>query len=1060
MHTGEISRYESPPFPRPVSGFVGREAELARARSLLPRETLFLVYGVAGLGKSEFVYKVVEEARALPALRHAATLSLSARVERRCEHLVSILRLRLGADPEPHAGLGDDLDAVARVLEARPTLLFIDDVHNLDPEKVAEVLGYLARHVSRSRIFVASRLEVLLPAGTPPPVICRLQPLCRDATATLVEGVCHTLGISSPDPEPIFTRSGGSPFYVLRELSDLRYAPRSGEDPLAAALRDLAPPLRHTLLLARLLRRRLGPADLQGDEALWELARRFLIDIDRGVIIVHDLIGEALTREVSPQELHAARLDAARLLLRRAEAAPRDLAADPALDIMEAVLHLSAASEHGAAWEALERWHRLLACVALDHLALDILPTLRAALPAQQQQIALRTARILVSHSRVAEARALLDELGAADPELAGTVRYLRLSAEIALRTGALDRAAALLDQALAASRAPRESLRVALQLACVQARRGDGEAARRGLLDAQRAHGAATPEDEGRVGWARTLSYLTEGRLADAGAAAAKAAASLSDGEHADAERVQLAMLELISRCACDDLEAAVVLLRRIQWRESVTSTRRAPTVALSQGLLHHARGELSEARAALHQAHQYLSTHSDLLPAAIAGHYLGLTLLGLGDNEGAQAAAARTAQQVADGGFLSLSPHCAVLSARVHLQALRLRDAEAALAPSLTAAKTAAPPWCTAQLEALHALVHALRGDGDAARSALQRAAARARDDGTEARFRELDLAAAEVLLLCGDAAAARPHAEAAHAYYQARGRRYPQAQAALLWATALVALHGAPDPRGDSDLDEKDDTAVLSEAESHLALAQELAERHGYAQGWAPLVAAALFRRCGDERRARAELSTALQLPGGSGSWRDHADPLGERLVWQVAALGLEGIEAEATGAGLAPPGLATLLRSLGLLPRAAASADRPARPGASEPARPSVEDHDLVVDLRRNVILAPGREQQVTGRPLLCALLARLTPAATVFSAERLFYDVWGGREYHPERHRNTIYVAITRLRRALQDLLPGRQVVETTPQGWRLAADITMCVIQSNAGQHSSLPTAS
>lgn len=1060
MHTGEISRYESPPFPRPVSGFVGREAELARARSLLSRETLFLVYGVAGLGKSEFVYKVVEEARTLPSLRHAATLSLSARAERRCEHLVSILRLRLGADPEPHAGLADDLDAVARVLEARPTLLFLDDVHNLDPETVAEVLGYLARHVSRSRIFVASRLEVLLPAGTPPPVICRLQPLCRDATATLVEGVCHTLGISSPDPEPIFTRSGGSPFYVLRELSDLRYAPRSGEDPLAAALRDLAPPLRHTLLLARLLRRRLGPADLQGDEALWELARRFLIDIDRGVIIVHDLIGEALTREVSPQELHAARLDAARLLLRRAEAAPRDLAADPALDIMEAVLHLSAANEHGAAWEALERWHRLLACVALDHLALDILPTLRAALPEQQQQIALRTARILVSHSRVAEARALLDELGAADPELAGTVRYLRLSAEIALRTGALDRAAALLDQALLAARAPRESLRVALQLACVQARRGDGEAARRGLLDAQRAHGAATPEEEGRVGWARTLSFLTEGRLADAGAAAAKAAASLEDGEHAEAERVQLAMLELISRCACDDLDAAAVLLRRIQWRESVTSTRRAPTVLLSQGLLHHARGELSEARAALHQAHQYLSTHSDLLPAAIAGHYLGLTLLGLGDNEGAQAAAARTAQQVADGGFLSLAPHGVVLSARVHLQALRLRDAEAALAPSLTATKSAPPPWCTAQLEALQALLHALRGEVDAARSALQRAAARARDDGTEARRRELDLAAAEVLLLCGDPAAARPHAEAAHAHYQARGRRFAQAQAALLWATALVALHDAPAPRGADDLDERDDTAALSEAESHLALAQELAERHGYAQGWAPLVTAALFRRCGDERRARAELSSALQLPGGKSSWRDHADPLGERLVWQVAALGLEGIEAETTSKGLAPPGLSTLLRSLGLLPRAAVTAGRPARPAAPESAHPAAEDHDLVVDLRRNVILAPGREPQVTGRPLLCALLARLTPAATVFSAERLFYDVWGGREYHPERHRNTIYVAITRLRRALQDLLPGRQVVETTPQGWRLAADITMCVIESNAGQHSSLPTAS
>lgn len=746
--------------------------------------------------------------------------------------------------------------------------------------------------------------------------------------------------------------------------------------------------------------------------------------------------------------------------MRRAEAAPHALAADPALDIMEAVLHLMAAGEHTDAWAAIERWHRLLACVALDHLALDVLPALRAALPEQQQQIALRTARILVSHSRVAEARALLDELEIASPALAGTVRYLRLSAEIALREGGLDRAAALLDQALLAAHDPRESLRVALQLACVQARRGDGEAARRGLLDAQRVHGAATPDDEGRLGWARTLSFLTEGRLTEAGAAAANAAACLADGEQADADRVQLAMLELISRCACDDLDAAAVLLRRIQWREAATSTRRAPTVTLSQGLLHHARGELPEARVALNLAHQYLSTHRDLLPAAIAGHYLGLTLLGLGDNEGAQAAAARTAQQVADSGLLTLAPHCALLTARVHLQGLRLREAEAALTLTPAAVEKAAPPWCTAQLEAVRAHVHALRGDTDAARAALQRATDRARDDGTEARRRELDLAAAEVLLLCGDAAAARPRAEAAHDYYQRRGRRYQQAHAALLWAATLVALYEPPEPGdllADSELDDRRGAATLSDVDAHLALAQELAERHSYAQGWAPLVAAALWRRRGDERRARAELSTALRLQGSSGAWLNHVDHVGDRLVWQVAALGLEGTEAEATGAGLAPPGLATLLRTLDLLPRAPGIASRPPLLAAPEALKPPASAHDLVVDLRRNVILAPGREQQVTGRPLLCALLARLTPS-TVFSAERLFYDVWGGREYHPDRHRNTIYVAITRLRRALQELLPGRQVVETTPQGWRLASDIALCVIQSNADQHRAPPT--
>jgi DNA-binding winged helix-turn-helix (wHTH) protein len=120
-----------------------------------------------------------------------------------------------------------------------------------------------------------------------------------------------------------------------------------------------------------------------------------------------------------------------------------------------------------------------------------------------------------------------------------------------------------------------------------------------------------------------------------------------------------------------------------------------------------------------------------------------------------------------------------------------------------------------------------------------------------------------------------------------------------------------------------------------------------------------------------------------------------------------------------------------------------------------------NHDLVVDLRRTVIRAPGREDQVVRRPLLCALLAHLAPNDGVYSAERLFYEVWGGRDYHPLRHRNTIYVAITRLRRALQELLPGREVVETTPQGWRLCVGVSLCVIGEDASQvHPGIPAMS
>ncbi|UQA56720.1 ATP-binding protein [Polyangium aurulentum] len=892
MRTAETSR-DSAPFPRPVSGFVGREAELSRVRALLPRETLFLIYGVAGIGKSELVYKIVEEARALPALRRASTVALAARGGLGGEHLVASLRMRLGAAaPEPHTGLGDDLEAVARALEARPALVFIDDAHNLDAEGAGDVLGYLARHVSRSRIFVASRLELLLPADTPPPVICRLQPLSRDATAELAASLSHTLGESPPDPAEVFARSGGSPLYVLREVSKLRYATRRGDDALAAALRELPPSLRQTLLLSCLLSGRFSLTALQDVEAAWELSRRFLIDIDRGMIIVHDLIGQALRRDAPPEELAAARREAASLLLRRAEAAPRDRVALVAQDVIEAIGHLAAAGEPALAWEAVERWHRTLVHGAWDRVALEILPALHAALPEQH-------------------------------------------------------------------------------------------------------------------------------------------AAVGLPDGEQAEDLLARLAMLELVCRCACDEVDTAAALLKRIGGRVN------AKVAALYHGLLHHARGELPEARAALDGAYRHFSAHGDLLPAAVASHYLALTLLGLGDVEEAQAAASRAARHVSDGRLGSLDAHVAVLEARVHLQALRLGEAGEALSSLLGKPAGATYPWAETQAQALGALLCGLHGEAKAALAALDRAAEHALADGTMACRRELDLAAAEVLLLSGDAAGACARAAAAQAYYEARGRRHLEAQAALLRAAALVVLAAEP---GDA-------AEALGEAEAHLSVAQALGERHGYALAWAPPVAAALWRRRGDERRARAELSEAFRLLGAAGARGRPPQDLESHLLRRAAAA-LELPGAEDAGGGPCPPGPAALVRALGLSPREQAVVTRWRGPAPEAEGRGAVE-YDLVVDLQRNVIRSPGREQQVTGRPLLCALLAHLLPDDGVYSAERLFYEVWGGREYHPLRHRNTIYVAITRLRRALAELLPGREVVETTPLGWRLVADISLCVIQKD-----------
>ena len=80
-----------------------------------------------------------------------------------------------------------------------------------------------------------------------------------------------------------------------------------------------------------------------------------------------------------------------------------------------------------------------------------------------------------------------------------------------------------------------------------------------------------------------------------------------------------------------------------------------------------------------------------------------------------------------------------------------------------------------------------------------------------------------------------------------------------------------------------------------------------------------------------------------------------------------------------------------------------------------------------------------------RELLAALVEG---AGAVASAEQLFLAVWGGREYHPLRHRNTVYVAVKRLRQTLKTLVDDdRDVIETAAGGWRLADGIDAIVVR-------------
>src|SRR5262249_37428292 len=155
---------------------------------------------------------------------------LQARAGQRTEHLLSLLRQRLRGALQPGRLAADqastfeeDLAEVARLLEARAFLVFLDDVHRLDVDEVAATLGYLSRLATGSRPAAPSRPEPPLPQGAPTPVRILLHPLDGAATAEAVAALSLRMGLAGADAAEIFRRSGGSPFLIWRELSRLRY---------------------------------------------------------------------------------------------------------------------------------------------------------------------------------------------------------------------------------------------------------------------------------------------------------------------------------------------------------------------------------------------------------------------------------------------------------------------------------------------------------------------------------------------------------------------------------------------------------------------------------------------------------------------------------------------------------------------------------------------------------------------------------------------------------------------------------------------------------------------
>ena len=1002
----------------------------------LEEDVVFLVYGVGGIGKTELVYRLMAEVRERPEWRDAVPVHLELRAGETTTRALAELLATIGAPPEPRSGqptevahLTEQLALLTRILDERPHLVFLDDVHHLPPEPVAEALAHFSRHVRRSRIFVASRREIRLRPDAEPPIVTTLGPLDAEAATAMMEALATRLQVERPAASVLMRSTHGSPFHIRRLLVG-----SSGDDALARSLDDLGVTARRALVLGalaphrpsvRVLDERLRgrrdertgePFADDTDESLRELERRFLADVKDGRLVVHDLVREELLRVIGEDELRAGRTDAAASCIAELERG------GSLLHAVDAIGLALAAGQPEQAWSWVERWHSKLAAAGSDHLLLEPLDRLRDALPERRVSIDLWIARCLVRASLIERADEVLTRVGEVRTPLEET-RFFVLSGEIAQRRGDLAKAEIAFARAIETAPDDASRFQARLQTAIVAAYGGDGDRARRVVDEALAALPNPTHAQRARGRWARTLSWLFDERFERAAEETARAREELAAGL-ADLAN-QLAMLETLAAVGMDDMQLARVAVQRID----VAGLRRRVT-SLYRAIVRHADGEPRDASEELLEAHAELAATGDGTNAYLAAHFGSGALAESGRLGEALALSERSTELARAAGLRSFVWRS--LAQRALLAAESMQTILAHRLADEVLASPEARPRSRANAHCAHAHAHTIEGD---VATALEHIAhARAEIPGLDRARTALDVEHAAVELVGGNLDAAIACAERVTGVLGDRGDRgrgfrsdagarpYDAARAHLVLAASYVARARKTD---------------LVLAEGALSHARELAERGGMrAVGvGVAIVAAALARRTHRGRAPEEVLDTALR----------ELDPEHATVYASILRAAIDG------AAAAIAPGAVALLAHLGLADSVECYlVDRTGRRAATrqDVARERAR-RELLVDELEGSIVARRGEVEIPGRALQCALLSVLIRArGAPIEPGALYTQVWGAAEYHPLQHRNTLYVAINRLRKSLQEAVPGREIVERAGGGWRIADDVDACVAVS------------
>jgi tetratricopeptide (TPR) repeat protein len=992
---------------------IGRDSDIARLRGLVAESPVVFVYGAAGVGKTVLVKSALAGSAETSAIPDVVHISLEGVAEAR-EAVERSARAMGVARP---ARSGSEDDDLVRLFATKAATLVWDDLVLETSVKLAPLVARFASQRGPSRLVLVSRRFVnAKEVGLRAPVF-EVKPLEGSAAVELVHAVEAARGRTLA--EDVARATGGNPRLIQLALAGDVLGARIAGDATDVLRRTIEERMRGAQATVLALLSAAGvPLDVAevaraagkgGDAAIDEL-RRHLVVVREGARVSVAAPAIDLVRELVGDVPAATWKALAKIAARILAASPNDGAA--------LLVAARAYVETGAPADALAVLKRHpLARASADLAGLERVLRAIAAESASQRLDALRLlAREQLRAGDYEAARRTLDDLPKPrtreDAERAALLR-----AECHVRAGEPEAAQRALDEL-----APRRGgalLGPAFALAQTQLAILRGELSEaRALAERLAPQTASSPALEARRAVAMAASWLYEERYERTHEWVTHARAALRSAGM-PLEPV-VTILDVHSLLGLGLVERAEEVIER--------EARGRPSGPMLEVALLVRRGEARRALELGDVALAALGQRTDLLFRSVVARDLARAAMAIGDLGRAAKLLRLTEAGADEPGLAALRPICDAEDARLalargdHGRAIEMIERAAAKIPS---------PFVEIDREVIRGRVP------------------RAKDDAPAIVRAYAALRGAEGAIVTGALAEAVEMAESAAQFHLDSGLHHEAARAQLALAEALarLGLHSAPVERpaakdkkrkgeaGENGVASASRDELLARAERAVDACVSIAMPRGYAMivVGASLVRAAVCEARGDLDAATSAIGDALRAAG------DKADASLLDAARRTGAISVVDLGARSVARGPWAP----MIERLGL--------SRPAdvvwrigpRAWLRSATDPPPEKIACVVEVdTRRVRADDGRSLSLPQQriALLCALAEAGAEGATL---EELFARVWRGT-FHPLRHRNTVYVALARLKDSLEPFA-GYVTIAHDGERYRLAGDAPVAV---------------